>query len=1332
MACVLEPADTGANPAFKETDTLISCSPSAVAAMYNHDEKKTDELVGGWLCDLLIRLEEQLGKMKAKRRDEGTLDHIKALKGNVEPAKMLPGYDHARDMVLGEILTSRLMDSVTKDLKQRWPAKGGWAPSRTADLWSRMRSVVMLKREVGIFHSEVEFRTMMSKLKHTKARPVLESPQERRDRVESFWMEFHDRSREPGKRLRINPGARSTPARQLDLVDHCGGFGDNWRLSRSGPNKNSRPASQSGRQKLASGKSPSGLSSRGGSSEIGMAVSPSSGKTLTNSRSLPSLPQRSGVDKAVSTTPTRAGLSRQNSDMSPKQQSTFLPPIDAVPASRSLYLQECDSNGVIPKPCPFVTGHSESLNAGGRDLVDSDMQAITALLPDRVGVEYVNLQDNALLTDKSLAPFLRRLKKERPQSLRRLNLSGCAKIALSTLNECVQLLQVSSNLVQLRISRVHIGTRFQLPLCAAIGSHTSLKDVSIAETGLGSSVLSKQCMTHLLDSGTVHTLDLGWNCFDADVFGHLGRCMEGNVVTKTLCVSNCSAAIGAEAIGAPVSFFIEQLVGNRSLQTLDVSLNRFDYRTALVLEDSLAGHAGITRLVLTENPLGVLGMRSIVRLLSRNSSGLREIDTEGCFNSTAEVGNDACFSATIPGGLYTLDLERPYHRSVLRMLYKSSERFKLPPDQSFEIVNFTTPPFSHASKTSDGVWQVPRSGTLTLKFSVERGIESSLTGVDDHDFRGFFAAYSNITRYQPAYHKVIPILTTWRQLEGKTLELRCFVNALGKDFNISTSLLHHMAQSDPGFACEAITNLVSCIPATTWAQYMIVLLFRRLTDVIVARKTMTVLLDFNMDNPTGHYKLDLSRSVDSGVAEQLLVIDCWESAIDRRLGRVDVSQRGNRSHLRNEAYQGQSLKLRYASIAEWTLPEHGSFEFDYVTGKRPVLAREAILTDECFESILASVNDSEASACGKIASMRSISHHFLITSMQTRTLLGNFATEEQRCEVLSIFILRNADIHNAKLFRVRFEQFEEVQRLSERLGFATCFPFIQPENTRFHLNLAENDQRICASIIVRLANLEKPGNIKQAAYLRANGSIDPLPLGVPRSWESPEKMPAEGHFKCLYVSAPEDRKYDARKKMAITYNFFDVNAAEKDVMWWTGLAEPPEDVLSFLEFIIGAGYKNADDVFEVIDGVGGNGEISRREFEEGLETMKCYKFKGKDGLERMHSVFRYLDPGGEGSVSREEWGIMHQLWAEFELSVKEFVAFLVRKLGDDLAVVWAFLDEDGSGELDENEWLDSVRKLGYFGPAKVVFSLLDNSGDGNISLDEFWVLEKYLPSKSGN
>lgn len=270
-------------------------------------------------------------------------------------------------------------------------------------------------------------------------------------------------------------------------------------------------------------------------------------------------------------------------------------------------------------------------------------------------------------------------------------------------------------------------------------------------------------------------------------------------------------------------------------------------------------------------------------------------------------------------------------------------------------------------------------------------------------------------------------------------------------------------------------------------------------------------------------------------------------------------------------------------------------------------------------------------------------------------------------------------------------------------------------------------------MFVQLATKEKfPHNLHDYGYTRADGSEDPMPTGVPRGWATKEGIPKDGVFRAKYMCAPEYRKLECRKELATQFGFYNHVEAltTEDVQWWTGLMEPPEDVINLLEYFISR-YDNVEKPFKEIDGVDGNGVITLKEFREGLDEMQCDKFNKQKGSsetrtkeQRIDAIFRYMDQGEEGSVSLDEWMILAQLWREFDKSIREFVHFLILAYGN-LLEAWEALDLDGSGEMDEEEWLETVTRIGYFGPAGVVFALLDSSDDGSISFDEFEVLETY-------
>jgi len=412
-------------------------------------------------------------------------------------------------------------------------------------------------------------------------------------------------------------------------------------------------------------------------------------------------------------------------------------------------------------------------------------------------------------------------------------------------------------------------------------------------------------------------------------------------------------------------------------------------------------------------------------------------------------------------------------------------------------------------------------------------------------------------------------------------------------------------------------------------------------------------------------------------------------------------------------------------VAEWSLPEADEFELDYVSSKRPPVTAQA-LTDQLWERLMVNLYDSKCPAEEKLKVLRAISHEIYITAKHMRQMMGFFNETEHRQEAFVMFYTRIIDVQNLKLCCVRFGKDEEVARLRNRLGHTFFFPFFQPENAKFELDLSYNDHRLCANMLVALAAREKSSNLRDAVWKRPDGVMDDFPMGVPRSWET--TTPTGGTFFCRYVCSADDRNFNFRRSLAQKYSYFPRDVTENDIDWLTGLNEPPEDVLDLLEFLIG-NVKSMEEAFNIIDGgepgCTSNSQLTLREFESGLKSLGCKKFEGADEQARIAGVFRYLDPGGEGSVSAKEWSVLDQLWKEFDLTIREFVQFLQFAFGDDLQDAWDALDEDGGGSLSYEEFSEAVKAAGYFGPSRVVFALLDNTDDDEIELEEFEVLKKY-------
>jgi len=283
---------------------------------------------------------------------------------------------------------------------------------------------------------------------------------------------------------------------------------------------------------------------------------------------------------------------------------------------------------------------------------------------------------------------------------------------------------------------------------------------------------------------------------------------------------------------------------------------------------------------------------------------------------------------------------------------------------------------------------------------------------------------------------------------------------------------------------------------------------------------------------------------------------------------------------------------------------------------------------------------------------------------------------------------------------------------------------MQPEQTHFVFDFGSYEQRLAANALIQITAKEGWHNLTEFTYTHENGKVDPLPLGIPHSWELLDKTPHEGIFEGKYNCAPEDRAYKLRSQLLRIYSLWTAPEQASQVMWWSVLTETPEDVLEYVFFLFPR-FPDVTAAFKFIDGEDGNGLITLREFEDGMRRMNCRKFRGEDEKQRIGAVYRYLDPHGEGNISEATWAFLDLLFKEIRLSVREFVKFLVRSFGEDLANAWSIFDSDGSGEIDWGEWTTMLNTIGFFGASKAIFSFLDKDGEGTISVDEFDTLSEF-------
>lgn len=157
----------------------------------------------------------------------------------------------------------------------------------------------------------------------------------------------------------------------------------------------------------------------------------------------------------------------------------------------------------------------------------------------------------------------------------------------------------------------------------------------------------------------------------------------------------------------------------------------------------------------------------------------------------------------------------------------------------------------------------------------------------------------------------------------------------------------------------------------------------------------------------------------------------------------------------------------------------------------------------------------------KVHVLRGVCDRLFLTSMQCPQLVGVFGDSECRMAVLCCALMRLSDPQNMKLVQSRLDA-KEWKGLRQRMGTLTLFPYIQPEQQDFALDMSIPEDRIAASLVVRLNVKEtKRNNIRNPRFVMHDKSEFAFDRGVPVGWQSPQAIPQGGALTWQYMCSPE-------------------------------------------------------------------------------------------------------------------------------------------------------------------------------------------------------------------
>eukprot|EP00929_Paragymnodinium_shiwhaense_P038391 TRINITY_DN20285_c0_g1_i1.p1 TRINITY_DN20285_c0_g1~~TRINITY_DN20285_c0_g1_i1.p1 ORF type:complete len:1423 (-),score=317.21 TRINITY_DN20285_c0_g1_i1:250-4518(-) len=364
-----------------------------------------------------------------------------------------------------------------------------------------------------------------------------------------------------------------------------------------------------------------------------------------------------------------------------------------------IYLRRCEKAGVVP--CPAVLRFFDEatgiIDAGRRSLSDADIKAVidTAVQCASEGhnFQYLDLSDNAL-TDVGLGRMARLLAGPPAvcTNLRSLRLAGNANLKLQSeglVNDVARALVSLPQLEAFDMSRVQLQGRAVTRIAAALGDCLALKHLNLSDCGLGR-MDQRECVAvaalfepaknpRTLEAvGGLETADLAGNYFGRVGFAAVAAALRGSKLRSLSFAHNggmnmlvgCQGSVKEqESRFHPVQLLVEGMLFNTSLTQIDLCNCGLGPDTAFILEEVLQSHPSLKGLHLQDNPLGDVGIRSILRLVVSIESELHFCRIDG--HREADAGaHQISFRYVQPDGSYCLNLKYPHERAILRSLLR--------------------------------------------------------------------------------------------------------------------------------------------------------------------------------------------------------------------------------------------------------------------------------------------------------------------------------------------------------------------------------------------------------------------------------------------------------------------------------------------------------------------------------------------------------------------------------------------------------------------------------------------------------------------------------------
>ena len=622
------------------------------------------------------------------------------------------------------------------------------------------------------------------------------------------------------------------------------------------------------------------------------------------------------------------------------------------------YVDNCHTLNLSPEPL-FIRKHEgeNRLNLSHKGIGETMMSALNDPLHILPNIDELDLTD-CRMEDDSLTRTIKMVQsREKNKGLKSLNLSEnhlgphAIKAMCALISPLRQVKSMKPTLTDLKLERCRIDDNATKLLCKVLHDNVTITKLSLAHNkieSVGASALAEmvQFNRHIMD------LDLSWNGIRGDGATDLAIGLAKSQVKKLNLKLN---AFGRCKAAGELGKWIQY----SNIEYLDLTGNHISELPVCMLMNGIQLHEKLETVILNENPIGKLGVSSVLRAVDTCvSMGWHkniELHRCSCEIETAMDGEAgmgmAAFDFLEPAGVYELDTGIPEQYAlaceILRIMntrngFDLRSVSKVKPNGDATKIRIQRKDKGFLQDKKGGTRDILTDGKpskYVVKATGKEFVipdEPTILRFDVMVREHLPKPFNVISRegFEEIYKMVSYPHTVPNRL--------AIANAACETFYFSASQVERLCGT---FHKDIVEDILPSFLMRVCSED------QEGADLLAKNKSLLKGKSgkiFCKELPTDNYLLDLADSMDRHLCMTLLRINNDDRSKGlKRKNFIDTSQHGDQSCFRNVMLDGEPFNLIGMLDKNHHVPRQGFLSFDFVTTTIPPLGtKETGIPDE--------------------------------------------------------------------------------------------------------------------------------------------------------------------------------------------------------------------------------------------------------------------------------------------------------------------------------------------------------------------------------------------------